>query len=165
MSAETQPQQVQKPSKQQWHADGLPSESESSDLSPTGNNYEPAPSTLTQPEPDTTPLMLQLPALDQSQSTASLTSQVTAAVGSLRTEDEKHAKFDECYQTAMLSDEEVLHKFPSSPGPQFIFFWYCWGEADGPVDIWCLPTLPDSPNHHSQERHHCVCLCISTSIC
>ena len=40
------------------------------------------------------------------------------------------------------------------------FFWHCWREADGPVDVWCLPTLPDSPHHHSQKRHHCVCLCM-----
>ena len=120
MSAETRPQRVRKPSKQQRRADGLLSSvSESSDSSPEG---EPAPSTSTQPEPDTTPSTPQPPALDRSQSTASLASQVTAAVGSSRTDDEKRAKFDECYQTATLSDEEVLRKFPSFLGPQFIFF-------------------------------------------
>ena len=42
--------------------------------------------------------------------------QVTAAVGSSRMDHKKCAEFDECYQTAMLSDEEVLCKFPSFLG-------------------------------------------------
>jgi hypothetical protein len=132
MSSHLPSKRVRKMSKRQRRAKGLPSEDEDEDSGSSNHpddkeedEYEdepedddmiygrsaPASSVPSTPAPST-PLTLAPPqALHRSASAASIASQSSfgaVSTSRARTEDKKHAKFDERFQTASLTNEEVL---------------------------------------------------------
>ncbi|KAF8958795.1 hypothetical protein BDZ97DRAFT_1923411 [Flammula alnicola] len=103
---------IRKMSKRKRRALDLPSDSAAGSSSSGGEESDEV-EDGDQPESsvsEVTSLMLQPPALHRSQSSASLASQHSVTVSSTKTDDQRHAKFDERYKTATSSDKDVLKK-------------------------------------------------------
>lgn len=175
------PKRLRKMSKKQKRALGLPSDSESDPSSSSGVEEEQdSEEEGRPPTANTSQTLLTLSGsqsttsivpessvpsvLARSQSTASIVSQLSTSGTAIADESgEKQSKFDERFQTATSTDEDVLSMlffFQCSSGPdQFL------GRAtDGNLDFPCLPTLQDAPNHYRQEGESCIyvylyCVC------
>ena len=106
-----------------------------------------------------TPVLLtpEVQSLEQSQSTASLASQVLGTASfSMMAEEARCTKFDACFNIATSTNEEVLGEFHNCLN-QNVNLMFC-REAGGYVDLAGLPTFHNATCYHYQEGSGCLCL-------